>query len=370
MGKPIRVLHVLGTLNRGGAESRIMDIYRSIDKTVVQFDFVIHTENKCTFADEICNLGGRIFQVPRFIGRNYLKYRKSWISFLREHSDYRIIHGHMTSTAFIYLKIAKNIGVNTRIAHVRSGNKETIAKCLLSRLSHVYATNLLAVSREAAIIEFGKTKVHDGVVKIVPNAIDTKKYIFCNRTRKTIREELGLFNTIAIVHVGRFQKMKNHEFLIDLFYQIIDKGINAQLVLIGDGIERTNIEMKVQDLGLDERVQFLGVRDDVPQLLSAMDVLVFPSFYEGFPGVVLEAQASGLPCIVSDTITREVAITDLVKFLPLETGVLPWIQAITASSHITNRFDKGEEVIRSDYDINKVVEWYEQFYVMSSQSES
>lgn len=361
--KPIRVLHVFGRLNSGGAESRTMDIYRSIDREKVQFDFAIHTEEDCFFTNEVKALGGRIYSFPRFNGKNYFSYRKAWNRFFREHREYKIIHGHQTSTGFIYLKEARKYNLPIRIAHSRNSNKDSILKKYTCKLAKFYATHLFAVSKLAGISEFGKRTIQKGKVKIIPNAIKANKYSLNQEVRKEKRKELGVENNFVICHIGRFHPQKNHEFLLQVFKCIKYKRDDIKLVLIGDGPLKDQIEKKVLELGIEDSVIMAGIRTDVPQLLQAMDVLLLPSFFEGLPGVVLEAQAAGLPCVISDKITDEVKITDLVEYISIDKSEECWAEKVMRLSEGFERRNTYNEIVQSGYDIESVAKWYQEFYL-------
>lgn len=249
-----------------------------------------------------------------------------------------------------------------RIAHSRSSNKDNIIKKYTSKLSRFYATHLLAVSSLAGISEFGKKRFKKGEVKVIPNAIDAKKYSFDLEVRKLKRKELNIEDAFAICHIGRFHPVKNHSFIIQIFKHVRNKYNNAKLVLIGEGSLRKEIESQVLKENLRNDVLFLGLRSDVPDLLQAMDVLVFPSFYEGFPGVVLEAQAAGLPCLISDTITKEVVITDIVECLSLNERPDVWAEKLLNFKNV-KRKDYSSEIILKGYDIKSISKWYEKFYL-------
>lgn len=364
MVNPIRVLHVFGALNIGGAESRTMDIYRNIDKSKIQFDFAIHTHNHCYFTDEILSMGGKIFSFPRFVGRNYKTYKLEWRKFFEQHPEYKIIHGHQTSTGFIYLKEAKRYSVPVRISHSRNSNKDNIVKRYTSKLSRFYSTHQFAVSKLAGISEFGKKAVDSGKVIVIPNAIDTKKYFYDGDKRNRKRFELGLQDYFVVGHIGRFHPQKNHKFLLEIFKCIKEKQEKSKLVLVGDGPLRSQIENQIQKLGIEDSVMLLGSRSDVPEILQAMDVLVFPSLYEGLPGVVLEAQAAGLPCIVSDTVTEEVAITNLVKYLSLKRETYYWANVVLQVPVVSDR-SKYNHIVESKFGIERTARWYENFYLES-----
>jgi len=365
MTKPIRVLHVFGNLNSGGAESRTMDIYRAIDKSKIQFDFAIHTEEECFFTKEVESLGGKIYHFPRFKGINYYSYNNAWDLFLKKHKEYKIIHGHQTSTGFIYLKKAKKYGLPLRIAHARNSNKDSIFKRYTCKLSRYYSSNMLAVSKIAGESEFGKKAVEEGIVKVIPNAIDASKYSFDPKMRTEKRIELGIQNNFVICHIGRFHQQKNHQFLLKIFKEILNKREDAKLVLIGDGSLRSEIEQQIELLGIKDSVILTGIRSDVPDLLHAMDMLLFPSLFEGLPGVVLEAQAAGLPCIISNTITDEVKITDLVKYVSLKESPLYWSEKVIELSKELNRKNTFNEIYQAGFDIKSVAQWYQNFYYSS-----
>lgn len=365
MLEPIRILHVFGNLNAGGAESRTMDIYRAIDKKKIQFDFAIHTENECFFTNEVNALGGRIYTFPRFNGRNYFKYRNAWYLFFKDHPEYKIVHGHQTNTGFLYLNEAKKNNVPVRIAHSRSSNKENIIKKYICKMSKLYASHLFAVSKLAGISEFGGRAISKGKVKILPNAIDGEKYSFDKVIRQKKRSELGLNDELTICHIGRFQKVKNHAFLVNIFKNIYERKINVKLVLIGDGELKEYIKAEIKRLNLINSVILTGIREDVPELLQAMDILVFPSLYEGLPGVVLEAQAAGLPCIISDTITEEVKITELVDYMSLKKSPEDWADKVLNFGTSFKRRNTYNDIVKAGYDIKMISNWYENFYIKS-----
>ena len=366
--KPIRVLHVLGGLDVGGAESRIMDIYREIDRNKVQFDFLVHTEKKGFFEKEITELGGRIYTVAKFGFKNFFSYLNVWKEFFRNHPVYKIVHGHMLSTAFIYQRIAKKYNVPIRIAHSRCGSRkkisfEDVVKEIFKRLVKFYVTDQFAVSEIAGRSAFGSRNIRNGKVRVLPNAIKSDKYKFNEELRKKIRKEMNLDDKFVIGHIGRFNKQKNHKFLIEIFNEIQKKKTESILLLVGDGELREDVENQVKELGLSKKVVFAGVRSDVPNLLQAMDVLLFPSFFEGFPGVVLECQAAGLPCIISDTITREVNITGLVEYVSLKKPAEYWAEKVIQFKDIYVRKDTSEKIVAAGYDIKSVAKWYENFYI-------
>ncbi|WKY46936.1 glycosyltransferase family 1 protein [Eubacteriaceae bacterium ES3] len=361
MKEPVRILHVFGKLNRGGAETMIMNLYREIDRSKIQFDFVIHTEEECDYNLEIESLGGIIHHVPQYTGKNHFKYKKAWRDFFIEHSSYKIIHSHVRSTASIYLAMARKRGIYT-IAHSHNTSSgsgvSSIAKNILQYRLRYIADDLFACSKDAGEWLFGN-KCHFHILK---NAIDTDKFRFNEEIRQTKRAELNVTDRLVIGHVGRFDPQKNHTFLIDIFKVINLKWENATLVLIGDGGLKNSIEKKVNDLGLEKTVIFTGVRSDVPELLQAVDVFLFPSLFEGLPLTLVEAQAAGLPCVISDTITREIVMKDeLITFVLLEDEPETWADEVLKNRAV--RLNAQDEIKNNGYDIHSSVEWLQAYYL-------
>lgn len=368
MSEPIRVLQVFAQMNRGGAETMIMNLYRNIDRTKVQFDFIVHTNEKCAFDDEIMSLGGHIYRVPRYTGKNHFQYKKAWQEFFKKHPEYKIIHGHVRSTASIYLKIAKKYGLTT-IAHSHNTSSGTgfsaAVKNLMQYPIRYTADHLFACSMSAGKWLFGEKALKKENFHILKNAIDTKKFIFNKSIRAEKRQELQVGNRFLIGHVGRFHPQKNHDFLVNVFKEIHDRNKNAVLLLVGDGELRESIKNKVDDLGLTDNVIFTGVRSDVPELFQAMDVFLFPSNYEGLGIVVVEAQAAGLPCVVADTIPVEAFISDLVTELSLTQSKIDW--AMSVLEHVNEKEYERPNTMNliknKGYDILDTSKKIEQFYL-------
>lgn len=367
MEKPIRILHVLGTLNRGGAETMVMNIYRNIDSSKVQFDFIVHTNNKCDYCDEIVKLGGKIYNIPRYTGRNHFKYKRAWNDFFNNHSEYKIIHGHMRSTAAIYLNIAKKHGL-VAIAHSHStasrGNKiEQVVKTIIQFPIRYISDYLFACSDEAGKWLFGKRAIRGNNYKIIKNAIDFDKYIFNESTRNEVRRNLGIEDKFVIGHVGSFTHPKNHKFLINLFYKIQIKNNNSVLLLVGDGELRMQIEKQIKSLGINDKVILTGVVENVNDYLQAMDVFAFPSIFEGLGIATIEAQVSGLPCIISDVVPREICITNLVKFIDIKLPHQVWIDEILGFSNSQRENFLEHGFRKEEYDIEKVSKDLELMYI-------
>lgn len=367
MNEPIRILQVFSQMNRGGAEIMIMNLYRNIDREKVQFDFMVHTEEEGVFDKEIKLYGGHIYYVPWYTGENHFQYKKAWRAFFKAHHEYKIIHGHVRSTAAIYLKIANEFKIIT-IAHSHNTSSgkgfSAIAKYILQYPIRYTADYLFACSNFAGYWLFGKKACHKDNYFVLKNAINTKIFTYNENIRDQKRDEWHVSDNYVIGHVGRFHSQKNHDFLIDVFKTIHDQCNKAVLLLVGEGHLKNSIEKKVAELGLKECVIFAGLRSDIPEILQAMDVFLFPSLFEGLPVTLIEAQAAGLPCVVSDKITDEVKITkDLVSFVSLNESFEQWGAIVLKAADNFERKDRQIEIEKSGYDIVTTTQWMQAFYL-------
>ena len=335
MAGTIRVLHVLGTLDMGGAESRIMDIYRHIDRERVQFDFLVHTKSDGSddssdhltavrspqfYDEEVGRLGGRIYCLPRFTGKNFFRYRKACEAFFAAHHGYAAVDGHMTSLAAVYLPIAKRAGIPVTIAHARSAGVDPGIRGLVTRIFRrglpKAADLLFTCSAPAAASVYGKSA---GRAILVPNALEVRRFAFDAEVRKRVRAELGLSpSTVLLGHGGRFDEMKNQAYLAGLVPALRETGKDFAFCMIGEGKLLADVRNAFEAAGAKAFLPGQQDRQRTIDLYQAFDAFVFPSLYEGLPGTVIEAQAAGIPCIIADTITDEVCITELVSRLPLE----------------------------------------------------
>lgn len=355
----IRVLHVVTHMNRGGLETMIMNYYRNIDREEVQFDFLTHREYDGDYGEEIKALGGVIYHLPK-LNPFSCKYRNALDHFFCEHPEYTLIHVHQDCLSSVILKIAKQHGVRVRIAHSHSSSQDKgvkyLVKLFYKHFIPKYATDLYACGKDA-----GDWMFNGAEYNVLNNAIDTRQYVFCGKRRISMRRSLHVNpDELLVGHVGRFCYPKNHVFLIDIFNEI-QKILPAKLVLIGTGELENEIKEKVKLLGLREKVIFTGLRSDVSDLLQAMDVFVFPSNYEGLPVTLVEAQASGLPCLISDKVPIECKITDLVQQISLSTGAEIWAKtAIEAAA--TERRDTYGEIKAAGFDIKENARWLQNKY--------
>lgn len=365
----IRVLQVVSLMNRGGAETMIMNIYRKMDKSKVQFDFIVHSDKKGEYDDEIKQLGGNIYHIPKYNGINHFRYKKAWNNFFKEHTEYKIIHSHVRSTAIIYLSIAKKFGLTT-IIHSHSTSSGHGLKGFIKNLFQYplrYKVDYLAACSDLA----GKWLYGAKALKkinylLIKNSIDAKAFIFNKEIREEKRKELNLKGKLVIGHIGRFTYVKNHKFLINIFKEISLQNQNAILLLIGSGELLNDVKNQVTELNLEDKVVFLGSRNDVPQLLQAIDLLIFPSFYEGLPLTVIEAQAAGVPCLISDTITDEVILTDLIEKLSINIDAEIWADKTIELFSQHKRINRFHEIYEKDYDIHSLVKSLTEFYLTNS----
>lgn len=357
----IRVLQVATYMGRGGLESMIMNYYRHIDREKVQFDFLVHRQERAAFDDEIESLGGRIYRLPRLVPWNK-GYLSALDRFFVEHPGYKIVHVHQDCLSSVILNAAARHDIPVRIAHSHSANQDKNLKYPIKlwykRSIPEYATNLFACGKDA-----GDWMFCGAPFQIINNAIDVAAYAYNPTKRQEMRRQLGLENEFTVGHVGRFNQPKNHPFLLDIFAALMQREPNAVLLLVGGGEDMLKIQAKAQMLGIAERVRFLGVRSDVADLMQTMDVFVFPSLYEGLPVTMVEAQASGLPCLISDKVPPECILTDgLVDVLPLSAAPKTWAEKILEKRAVP-RTDRRNEIAAHGFDITTEAVKLQEFYI-------
>ena len=363
-----RVLHVIGRLDRGGAETLITEIYKNIDREKVQFDFLVYGGHG-VFDREVNRLGGQIFYAKKRFNKNPFAYMRELYKFFKSHGEYEIVHCHLTSMAGYILKMAKKAGVKIAIAHSHIAGFDNMSVGYLRKkvrrygfkLLNKYADFTFACSMQA--VTYCRLKSRHKA-KILKNAIDIEKFRFSRSARDDIRRKLNISNNEKVYcHIGRFDNQKNHEYLIDRFYEVHLKNPSTKLILVGKGDLQQAVLDKVRELNLLGSVIFTGVIENTYAYLSASDVFVFPSRYEGLGIVLIEAQANGLKCIASDRVPIEADATGNVKFLPLEDEKL-WVEEMLDSQRdfsIVN--DVSEKVKQSGYDIREVANELTEFYL-------
>lgn len=327
----IRVLHYIGKLEYGGSQSFVMEMYRKINREKIQFSFVTFPDQKVGFYDEIIDLGGIVYECPQYNGRNHILFVRWWEQFFSEHPEYKILHGHVRSVASIYIPIAKKHGVIT-IAHSHSTSNgkgvTAVIKNILQYSVRFQADYLFACSTEAGRWMYGKRAVKKDNYKFIPNGIDIRRFCYNPIERAQVREELGLAGKKIIGHIGRATAPKNHSFLLDVMKEVLKRDKSILLLIVGDGELLERIKQKARELDIADNVIFTGARNDADRIYSAIDTFVFPSLWEGLPISVVEAQANGLNCLVSDRVTSDVKLTDSVHYVPLEKGPAYWADCV------------------------------------------
>ena len=357
----LRVLQVVTHMERGGLESMLMNYYRYIDREKIQFDFLVHRQERAAYDDEIEAMGGKIYRLPRLV-----PWSKAYLTalnrFFDEHPEYRIVHVHQDCLSSVILKAAQQHNIPVRIAHSHNANQDRNLKYPIKlwcrRSIPRCATHLFACGKDAGDWMFGGASY-----QIINNAIDTTAYTYDTNKRVELRRQLGLADELVIGHVGRFNPQKNHPFLLDIFAALLKKESNAVLLLVGGGEGMSQIREKAQKLGIAEHVHFLGVRSDVADLMQAMDMFVLPSLYEGLPVTMVEAQAAGLPCIISDKVPPECILTEgLVDIMTLSASPEAWAEKILAKRAIP-RTDRRAEIAAHGFDITTETVKLQEFYL-------
>lgn len=367
----VYILQLGMTKNIGGMETYLMSQYRKLDKEYVQYDFVnLSEEDQMAFSEEIEKNGSKIYSVPKRKYHPFLHYYEMMKILFYNRKKYKFIVLNTCHLYYIFpLFFAKFMQIPNRIIHSHNSNDEIkisfFRKILINinkMLMHFSVTDYWACSEIA-----GKWMFRNRNFRVIHNAINVSDFVYNESIRQKVRTQLGLLkDEFVIGHVGRFSYQKNHDFLIDIFNEIHKVLPEAVLVLIGDAVEDKSYlneaKQKVKELNLEENVSFLGMRNDVPEIMQAMDCFILPSRFEGLPLVGVEAQVAGLPCYFSDTITKEVKITNLVKFLSLEENPQIWAKKIIKNRDFKRKSDL-DEIIKAGYDINTEIRKIEKFYI-------
>ena len=361
MDEPIRILQMIGSLNIGGAQSMIINLYKKIDRKKIQFDFVLDHPNELYYKETVEKLGANIYEMPAFHGLNAGEIKRAWNCFFKEHPEYKVLHSHVRSYASLFIPIAKKHGLKTIIhSHSTSNGKgiSSIIKRVMQYPLRNQADFFMVCSKESGEWLFGKKIVNSDKYFMLQNAIDVDAYKYNIEIRAKYRIELGLKDELTFIHVGRFHPAKNHEFLLNLFSEIHKRNENTKLVLVGD--LRPQIERQIANLQLESAIILTGNRSDVPNLLQAADCFLFPSNWEGLPVTVVEAQASGMPCLISDRITKDVDVSPLVKYLSIDHGVENWVNSLEEIDY--SRQDVLELIKKAHFDISSTATWLQNFY--------
>lgn len=368
--EPIRIAQIMGKMNSGGVESVVMNYYRNIDKNKVQFDFIIDEDSQNIPKEEIENMGGKIILVPPY--KNIISYINVLKNIFRE-ERYKIVHSHLNTLSVFPLYAAKMANVSVRIAHSHSTSnkkewKRDILKNILKLFSKLNATHYFCCSEVAGRWLFGDKLYDRNQVMLINNAIDIEKFAYNKEEYNKIREELKLDDKLVITHVGRFVQVKNHRLLIDIFNEIHKINSQSILLLAGDGPLLEDIKEKVNKLNLSDSVRFLGIRNDINELMKGTDIFLLPSLYEGLPVVGVEAQAAGVLCILSKNITKEIKIIETTKFIDISDSHKALAEFILDKYKNFKRIDTKQEIINANFEIkteakklqNEYIELYRQ----------
>jgi len=363
----IKVLHVLGGLNRGGVETWLMHVLRHIDPARIQIDFLVNSDVPGVYDDEVRALGARVLPCPN--PGNLISYSRSFLQITQQFGPYDVIHSHVHHFSGWVLALARREGIQIRIAHSHSDTSSIDSKADAVRRSYLriskelvnrFSTLQFAASSEAAKALFGTSWDEDARNHILYYGIDLRPFKV-PIDRDSIRAEFGISSDALVVgHVGRFDAVKNHEFFVDIATEILAQQPNAIFLLVGTGSLRERIELRANEAGLNGQIIFAGSRSDVPRVMrGAMDVFLLPSFYEGLPVASIEAQAAGLPVVLSDTITREADILpERVRHLPLSSSAITWAEEVLAASRFTGNNDPTDAMRvfeGSPFDITRTV---------------
>ena len=346
---PYRVLQVVTIMNRGGIETMIMNHYRAIDRTKIQFDFLVHRQDRGDYDDEIDQLGGRIYRAFPIRPWKYIQYFKWLKDFFHQHHNYIAVHSHIHENSGFVFKYANLYNIKNLLCTSHIAIKFIVFK-IIFRLYAKYYLNKYCSKRLACGDMAGKYLYGNKSFTVIKNAINTSDFVFNKNIRNQIRAELGITNNFVIGNVARFSPQKNHKFILNLFKEFLSIDNNAILVLVGGGENEKDIKELAVQYGISGNIKFLGLRKDINRLLQSFDIFLFPSLYEGLPVSIIEAQAAGLPCILSDTIDSETAITSNVEFHSLNAPISEWTNAILDKKTF-RRVDTTSEIVDAGYDV-------------------
>lgn len=361
MNKPVKVLEMIASLNYGGSQAMIVNLVKQMNREEVQCDFIVDHPEYDGMKSIVENLGSKIYVVPSFKGTNYSEISKAWNKLFEEHPEYKILHSHSRSYASLYLPIAKKHGLKTIIhSHNTSNGKGFISKIkdvLQFPLRH-QADYFIGCSKEAGEWLFGKDIINKENFYVVNNAIDTDKFSYNEDKRKKYRDLFDLGDNKTFIQVGRLSSQKNYLFTLDVFSKYLQIDSNGKLFIVGNGELEEEIRNRINKLELNDAVTILQNRDDVDCLLQMSDIFLMPSLYEGLSVAAVEAQASGILCLCSDNVDRNVNITGLCKFLPLDIDT--WVEQMNCK--IDNRNSKKDDIIKAGFDVKTTARWLEDFY--------
>lgn len=362
---PIRVLMIFTIMDRGGAETMVMNYFRNVDRSKVVFDFLVHREEEGAYDNEIKALGGKIFKLPGISLKSLYAYKQAVHSFFEEHNDYRIIHGHCSELGYWIYKEASKRGVPFIAAHAHNAplgwDLKMPFRNVLKRLMRPYLTHCFTCAEASAIWLFGKERAKNAIFQA--NAVDASKFQYAENKRNKVRAREQWDKRFIIGNVSRFDKQKNHLFLLDIVSEMLKKRKDILCVLIGaNGSEYEKVKQRIKDLNLGNHIKLYGTRSDIPELMQGMDVLLFPSFHEGLSVTMIESQSSGLKTYTSTGVSKQVAIIPkLVDFIDLNRGAKYWASQILQQKY--ERKNTFESIKVAHFDIKENAKWLTEFYL-------
>ena len=359
--EPVRVLEMIASLNYGGSQAMIVNLCKAMDRNKVQCDFIVDHPELMGMKEIVESLGSKIYTMPTFKGTNVKEIKNAWNLFFDEHPEYQVLHSHSRSYASIYLPIAKKHGLKTIIHSHNTSNGKGLTASIKNMLQYplrYQADYFIGCSKEAGEWLFGKKVVNSDKFYVLNNAIDTNRFVFNEIIRNEYRDMFRIKDEKVFIQVGRLSEQKNHLFTLDIFNDYLKKHTEDKLFIVGNGELREKIDEKINELHLNNNVIVLEHRDDVDCLLQMADYFLMPSLFEGLSVAAVEAQVSGIRCLLSDRCDNNVNITGLCEFLPLEKEV--WISKM--EEEFTLRQYTKEDIIKAGFDVNTTAKWLEDFY--------
>lgn len=357
----IRVLQCVNDMHRAGLETMLMNYYRNIDRTKIQFDFLTHRPHKSDYDDEIVSLGGKVYYAPRLYPQNYPKYFKWMEQFFKDHPEYQIVHSHIDAMSYLPLKAAKKAGIPVRIAHSHSTSIDRNFKYPLKQF-YRYRIGSVLTDEFSCGKAAGEFLFRNDQFTLIPNAVEAECFYYKESVRHEIRQELEISEqTFAMGHVGRISYPKNQRFLIDIFKALHEIVPNSVLLIVGTGDMEDEIRNYAKESGVNDAIRFLGNQNDTAKFYQAFDAFMLPSLFEGVPLVGVEAQFADLPCFFSDKVPTEVVFSDKTHFMKLSQSPEEWAREITKVD-ISNRNSNRPILTNAHYNIQTAHQILEQKY--------
>ena len=361
--KPIKILQIFTVLNKGGAETNLMNYYRNMDRSQFQIDFLVHRETGF-FEEELIKSGSKIFRLPAILPWKLKEYKKAVKNFFEEHNDYDIIHGQCSELGVFIYEEAKRRRIPVIIAHAHNNrmdrDKKLVFRLMWKKRMRKSINAYFTCGKEAAENLFGKNLARQSYQ--MNNAIEVENFQFNQEIREKKRKELQAEETINLVNIGRFNTQKNQSFLLEVFAKLIKLNKKYKLFLVGQGELESQLREKAKQLKIEQDVEFLGLRNDVPELLQAMDIFLFPSLHEGFSVAFVEAQTTDVKAVISDGVPQEsILIPENVTVIPLKNSAQQWAEKIAEINNF-ERKNVADLIKEKGYDIKENAQKLEKKY--------